>query len=103
MPFIKGSVTYARFRLGGDAPARIDETVLAALSAGVLSPTIGVPVEVETGWTAGEHIHDQSFTHERCVFDTCLHAAMRMDSVRVPPEIRAAYLAQETTAMRRAM
>ena len=103
MPFIKGSVTYARFRLGGDAPARIDETVLAALSAGVLSPTIGVPVEVETGWTAGEHILDQSFTHERCVFDTCLHAAMRMDSVRVPSEIRAAYLAQETTAMRRAM
>ena len=47
MPFIKGSVTYARFRLGGDAPARIDETALAALSAGVLSPTIGVPVEVE--------------------------------------------------------
>ena len=102
MPFIKGSVTYARFRLGGDAPARIDETMLAALKAGVLSPTLGVPVEVETGWTAGEHILDHDFGYERCVFDASLHAAMRMDSVRVPPEIRAAYVAQEQTALRRA-
>ena len=102
MPFLRGSVTYARFRLGGDAPARIDETVLSALKAGVLSPTLGVPVEVETGWTAGEHILDHDFGWERCVYESCLHAAMRMDSVRVPAEIKAAYVAQEQTALRKA-
>ncbi|MCP4834240.1 MAG: hypothetical protein GY895_05685 [Phycisphaera sp.] len=102
MPFIKGSVTYARFRLGGDAPARVDETVIAALKAGVLTPTLGVPIEVETGWTAGEHILDADFGFERCMFDGSLHAAMRMDSVRVPPEIKTAYMAQEQTALRRA-
>jgi hypothetical protein len=102
MPFIRGSVTYARFRLGGDAPARIDETVLDALKAGKLSPTIGVPVEVETGWTAGEHILDHDFSWEHCVYDSSLHAAMRLDSVRVPSEIKAAYLAQEQTALRKA-
>ena len=95
-------MTYARFRLGGDAPARIDETVLSALKAGVLSPTLGVPVEVETGWTAGEHILDHDFGWERCVYESCLHAAMRMDAVRVPAEIKAAYVAQEQTALRKA-
>ncbi len=95
-------MTYARFRLGGDAPARVDDTMLAALRAAVLSPTLGVPVEIETGWTAGEHILDHDFGFERCVFDANLHAAMRMDSVRVPPEIRAAYVAQEQNALRRA-
>lgn len=95
-------MTYARFRLGGDAPARIDETVLSALKAGVLTPTLGVPVEVESGWTAGEHILDHDFVWERCVYESCLHAAMRMDAVRVPAEIKAAYVAQEQTALRKA-
>ena len=95
-------MTYARFRLGGDAPARIDETVLSALKAGVLTPTLGVPVEVESGWAAGEHILDHDFVWERCVYESCLHAAMRMDAVRVPAEIKAAYVAQEQTALRKA-
>ncbi|MEE2973101.1 MAG: hypothetical protein VX672_08245, partial [Planctomycetota bacterium] len=102
MPFIRGSVTYARFRLGGDVPARVDDTMLAALEAGTLTPTLGVPVEVETGWTGGEHILDHDFGLEHCRFESCLHAAMRLDAVRVPAEIKAAYIAQEQTALRKA-
>ena len=102
MPFTRGTLTYARFRVGGDAPARIDEQLLSALQASVLRPTIGVPVDVETGWTGGLHILDGDFSHEHCVYDQYLHVAMRMDSVRVPPEIKVAYRAQEERAMTRA-
>ncbi len=98
MPFTRGSVSYSRFRLAGDAPARPDDTVLDALSANVLQPTIGVPVESECGWTAGAHILDQDFSREHCVFGACLHAAMRLDRVRVPAELKRAYLAQEQRA-----
>ena len=73
MPFTRGSVTYARFRVGGDAPARVDETLLGALKAGRLTPTVGVPIDVETGWTGGEHILDHDFSWDRCVFDGRLH------------------------------
>ena len=103
MPFIRGNVTYARFRIGGDAPARIEQSLLDAFASGRLVPTVGVPTDVETGWTAGEHILDHDFAWDRCVFDGRVHAAMRMDAVRVPTEIRAAYVAQEQTALRKAM
>ena len=102
MPFTRGTLTYARFRVGGDAPARIDAQLLSALEASVLRPTIGVPVDVETGWTGGSHILDGEFSHEHCVYDHYLHVGMRMDSVRVPPEIKVAYRAQEERAMTRA-
>ena len=81
---------------------RIDETLLSALEASVLRPTIGAPIEIETGWTGGRHILDGDFTHGNCVFGTTLHAAMRMDSVRVPTEVKTAYLAQESTALQKA-
>ncbi|MCH2161828.1 MAG: hypothetical protein MK085_08140 [Phycisphaerales bacterium] len=102
MPFTRGSVSYARFRVAGDAPVRVDASLLPALEASVLRPTIGAPIEVETGWTGGRHILDGDFSHANCVFDSTLHAAMRMDSVRVPAEVRAAYLAQEGDALRKA-
>ena len=34
MPFTRGSVSYSRFRLAGDAPARPDDTVLATVLDG---------------------------------------------------------------------
>ena len=98
MPFTRGSVSYARFRLAGDVPSRLEDAVFDALKANVLRPTIGVPVERECGWTAGEHILDQDFTREHCGFGESLHAAMRLDRVRVPAELRRAYLAQEQRA-----
>ena len=102
MPFVRGSITYARFRVAGDAPVRLDATLLPALEASVLRPTIGAPIEVETGWTGGRHILDGDFSHANCVFESSVHAAMRMDSVRVPSEVRTAYLAQESDALRKA-
>lgn len=44
------------------------------------------------GWTAGEHLFDADFAAERNLFDGDVLAAIRIDSDRVPSEVRKAYL-----------
>ena len=94
MPFLNGTVTYARFAVTGNAPERIDQGVIDAFAANPARPTpIGVPPGPEAGWTAGYHIMDEEFALERMAFDGWIHAGMRLDVVRVPPEVRRAYIA----------
>ena len=94
MPFLHGLVTYSRFAVTGDAPTAIDQAVLDAFAANPARPTpIGVPSGPEAGWTAGRHLLDEGFAFESMCFDGWIHAAMRLDVVRVPPEVRRAYIA----------
>ena len=104
MPFLNGVVTYARFAVTGDAPTVIDQSLLDAFAANPARPTpVGVPPGPEAGWTAGRHILDESFGYERMCFGEWIHAAMRLDVVRVPPEVRRAYVAIAESARVSAM
>lgn len=104
MPFLNGTVTYARFAVTGDAPTRIDQTVIDAFAANPARPTpVGVPPGPEAGWTAGHHILDENFSIERMAFEGWVHAGMRLDVVRVPPEVRRAYVAIAEQARSAAM
>jgi len=94
MPFLNGTVTYSRFAVTGECPRIIDQGVIDAFAANPARPTpIGVPTGPETGWTAGRHILDEDFSLERMSFEGWVHAGMRIDVVRVPPEVRRAYVA----------
>lgn len=94
MPFLNGTVTYARFAVTGDCPERIDQSIIDAFAANTHRPTpIGIPTGPETGWTAGRHILDEGFELEQMCFDGWIHAGMRLEVVRVPPEVRRAYIA----------
>lgn len=94
MPFLNGVVTYARFAVTGDAPTVIGQSLLDAFAANPARPTpVGVPPGPEAGWTAGRHILDESFEFDRMCFGEWIHAAMRLDVARVPPEVRRAYVA----------
>jgi hypothetical protein len=44
------------------------------------------------GWTAGEHLFDAAFDADRNLFGQALLAAVRLDSDRVPSDVRRAYL-----------
>ena len=104
MPFLNGTVTYARFAVTGDAPTRIDQSVIDAFAANPARPTpVGVPPGPEAGWTAGHHILDENFSLERMAFEGWIHAGMRLDVVRVPPEVRRAYVAIAEQARSAAM
>lgn len=56
------------------------------------------PGETHIGFTAGRHIFDRVFDYERIGFGSGLLLGCRIDSVRVPPEIRRAYIAMAEDA-----
>lgn len=101
MGFDSGAVSFRRFSVVGKAPAQLDQPVLDALAEHALRPTeTGVPDEVEYGWSGGRHILDGTFSFENNVFVDALHIGLRVDTNRVPPEIKKAYqlIEEEATA-----
>jgi len=92
MAFDSGRVTFVRFQVSGEAPAQVDETVLRTLHAHRFQETaVGAPDEVEAGWTTGEHILDTQFSYEKNGFGGMLLCAMRLDTHKVPSDLKQAY------------
>jgi hypothetical protein len=105
MSFQSGRVSYCRFRVhaapGSGAPTVVDETCLSILSENAFCETeIGTPDEVEVGWVTGDHILDTRFSFEKNGFGAStpgsvpggvLLAAMRIDTHKVPADVKQAY------------
>ena len=102
MGFDSGRVSFTRFRVAGDAPDA--SAVLEALGERAFQESdAGAPEELETGWVTGQHLFDTQFRHEANVYGTPGNErflfAMRMDTHRVPPDVKRAYRAMhEQTA-----
>jgi len=100
MGFAAGSISFARFAIVGEHPKGIDQEILDKLSELTLETgEYGVPEEVEYGWCGGRHILDRHFTFEHNVYADSLHFAMRIDTNRVPSELKQAYQAIEEEAL----
>lgn len=98
MPFRQGTVSYSRFQIQGDLPETADESALALLGDHVVRPG-GLTAEGSTsGWCTGRHVFDTDFTWDACGFPGQVLCAMRVDTARVPAEIRRAYLAMACDA-----
>jgi len=98
MPFRSGSVTYARFRVVGSGssqpPREVDQSLLDALAERVLKPSeIGEPPALEFGWCGGRHVYDDSFDPAHVAYGSTLLFGLRVDSNKVPSDIRRAYRA----------
>jgi len=98
MPFTSGRVTYCKFQVQGDAPATVDEAMLSILSEHRFRESgIGTPDEVEAGFVTAEHLLDTQFTFEKVAFGvgnvpgTAALLAMRVDTHKVPSDVKAAY------------
>lgn len=95
MAFQSGKVSFVRFRIDGDAPKTVDDTVLSILKDGAFQESdIGVPDAVEAGFITGEHIFDTQFSFEKNGFGLAgsqLLFAMRLDTNKPPSEIKQAY------------
>lgn len=91
MPFRRGTVAWARFRvIGGPTEAAPD--LVEALAGHVLRPpSAGPPPETQAGWTAGRHVLDEDFDADAIRFGEQLLFALRVDTCRVPAELRRAY------------
>lgn len=99
MPFRHGSVSYARFAVVG-GPTQVDQDLVDALAAGQLTPAPVGAVELETGWVAGRHVLDTDFERESIVFGDTLVFGLRIDTNRVPADLRRAYRALAEQARR---
>jgi len=100
MGFDSGSMSFQRYAVVGQAPALADEAVLEKFAAHALKVTeIGIPEEVEYGWAGPRHVLDTSFGFEHCVFNDCVHVALRVDTNKVPGELKQAYKSIEEEAI----
>lgn len=104
MPFLRGQVSYASFRITGPpaSAVTIADEQLGALAEGVFAPSEAPsPPEIEAGFTGGDHIYDDRFDHEHNVLAGGLacHLALRVDTNRVPAEIKRAVQAQHHAAV----
>ncbi len=100
MSFHSGRVTFCRFAVQGDAPATADEAALSVLSEFAFKEqSLGVPQEVEVGWVTGEHIFDAQFTYAKNGFGNALLFALRLDTHKVPSDIKQAYRRMHEQAM----
>ena len=92
MSFHTGSVSYARFKVTGTPPTGVDQAFLDTLEEHTLSASrIGVPDEIESGWVAGRHVFDERFAVEAISFGDRVVLGMRVDTNRVPSELKRAY------------
>jgi len=92
MPFTSGRVSYCRFRVQGDAPSAVDDTFIDLLHEHHFRETdIGSPDEVEAGWVTSEHLFDTNFSYEKLSYGPFAMFALRIDTHKVPGEVKKAY------------
>ena len=61
MGFASGSVTFRRFAVVGEQPAAVDQDLIDRVAEHMLlERDLGVPEEIEYGWSGGRHVLDGS-------------------------------------------
>ncbi len=99
MGFASGAISFRRFAVEGKSPKQIDEGLLEKLSESALRPSeLGRPEEVEYGWNGGRHVLDGDFSFENNVYADALHFGMRVDTNKVPGDLKKAYQLMEEEA-----
>ncbi|HEX2973132.1 MAG TPA: hypothetical protein VHP11_12420 [Tepidisphaeraceae bacterium] len=99
MGFASGSVSFRRFLVVGEHPKEITQQILDKLAEFALQiGEYSVPDEVEYGWCGGRHVFDGNFSFEHNVFNEALNFALRIDTNRVPGELKKAYQVMEEEA-----
>ncbi len=92
MSITSGRLTFCRFAVTGDAPTTVDDTALSILKEyAFLETQIGAPDEVEAGFVTGEHLLDTRFSYEKNGYGDAMLFAVRIDTHKVPPDLKQAY------------
>lgn len=100
MGFGSGSVTFRRFAVVGERPASVDQALLDKLHEFRLQlGEYSVPEEVEYGWSGGRHVLDGAFSFEHNVYNDALFFGLRIDTNKVPGDLKKAYQVMEEEAV----
>lgn len=102
MAFTSGPVSFSRVAVVGDIDNAPSEELLDKLRAHLLTgERVGMPAELEYGWSGGRHLLDAEISFEHNVFDDRLLFALRIDTHKPAASIKAAYEAIELKAQMR--
>lgn len=100
MSFFGGRLSFQRFKMNGAAPRHFSEEHLEKLAEyGMGRQRIASADGMDAGWIAGDHILDKQFTLEKNVIIDALQWALRIDTLKLPPELLRAYMAEELAAL----
>jgi hypothetical protein len=100
MGFASGSVSFRRFAVVGNHPTTIEQPLLDKLAEHALRPAeMGVPEEIEYGWAGGRHVLDGTFSFDHNVFAETLFFGLRIDTNKVPGDLKKAYQIMEEEAV----
>ncbi|MBL9140326.1 MAG: hypothetical protein JNK53_00545 [Phycisphaerae bacterium] len=98
MPFRQGAISYCRFAVQHGFPEQADDKAFALMRKHMVKSGALSAEGTASGWCTGRHVFDAEFTWEECGFPGQLLCAMRVDTAKVPAEIRRAYVAQACEA-----
>lgn len=102
MGFASGSVTFRRLVVISNQKEAFgpSEELLDKLRAHAIKERdLGVPEEVEYGWSGGRHIFDVNFSFEHNVYGDAVMFALRIDTNKAPGDLKKAYQAMEEEAL----
>ena len=106
MGFAQGSVSFKRFAVIGkakDMPKDVDQELIDKLVANTLTPSeFGGTDDTEYGWSGGRHVFDGQFSFDRNVFNDAISFALRVDTNKVPGDIKNAWQMIEEEAVAKA-
>lgn len=92
MAFVKGSMTFKRFFIQGNAPKIVDDGMLEALAAhAITKDPVRTGDHTESGWTTGEHLLDARFSMLKNAIADGLHFAIRVDTNKPPADLVRSY------------
>src|SRR5262245_192116 len=100
MGFLKGQVTFQRFRLASDKPRLFDDAHLERLRERQANrQRIASADGIETGWAAGNHGFDTDFTLENNVYTDHLLFDFWTQVDKLPPDRLKAYYETDLKAL----
>jgi hypothetical protein len=100
VPFLKGSVTFQRFKVAGPKPGMFTDAHLERLRDRQIGrQRIASADGVETGWTAGRHIWDDDFQAIQNVYPDHLAFDFCTKVDKLPADRLKAYYATELRAL----
>ena len=100
MGFLNGRVTFSRYHVGGPSPLPFSEEALSLLEQNAIGKYSSAdPVDgVSVGWSGGDHVLDMTFDLGKNLLNDALHAAIRIDTDKIPGALLRAYTQIELDA-----
>lgn len=102
MAFLNGRVSYIRYQVGGDAALPWADDVIERLSKFSLSERGADPKDgTRFGWGGGHHVLDASFDPAKNLIEDVVHAAIVIETDKIPADLLKAYITIEEQARAR--